>query len=83
MGAYLAVVLAVDDLSFIRFRAVIVVLKMDPLHCAVVDAGWVRVQCVQCVHEQPVTRCTKVTRREEGGGTETQQANRGKQTDEG
>ena len=57
---YLAVALAVDERAFIRLRAVNVVL--DPLHCAVVGAGWVR---VQCVHGRPVTRGGEGARREE------------------
>ena len=52
--------LAVDELAFILLLAVIVVL--DPLHCPVVGAGWVR---VQCVHGRPVTRRAEGARREE------------------
>ena len=59
-GAYLAVALAVDVRAFISLLAVRVVL--DPLHCPVVGAGWVR---VQCVHGRPVTRRGEGARREE------------------
>ena len=41
-GAYLAVVLALDELAFILLRRAVTVV-LDPLHCQVVGAGWVRV----------------------------------------
>jgi hypothetical protein len=66
---YLAVALAVDERAFIHLLAVIPVL--DPLHCPVVGAGWVRVQCVQ-------GRRSPVVEREQGGRRHRRtQGNRG------
>ena len=97
MGAYLAVALALDERAFIHLNRnptgivcagtkkaikadglVLRLVDLEPLHCPVLGAemGACAVRVRTTGH--PWWRGSK-----EGGGTETEQANRGNQTNEG